>query len=338
MHPTFPDGASVGPVATKGNRGGLTGRYPARTVRAVEPDPVLQGAIDAVPGWAGRPVEVTAITTGITNRNFKVELDGEAFVLRLSGKDTELLGIDRDAEVEAVRAAAAAGVGPEVFAYLPGHSCLVTRWVQGEHIAVEDLCGEDALSPTVASLRTFHGCPPIPSSFPVFRIVEDYRRLAVERGVAIPETYEDVRAVAGRIEQAFGHTPMPLTTCHNDLLNANFLRDGDHVWIVDYEYSGMGDPFFDLGNLSINNDLTPEAQELLLSLYLGSVRDGHRARLALMRIVSDLREAMWGVVQQALSTLDFDYVDYAGRHFRRLLESADDPRFDDWLDAATVPP
>jgi thiamine kinase-like enzyme len=304
----------------------------------VDPDPVLEAAIDAVPGWAGRSVDVTPITTGITNRNFRIELDGEAFVLRLAGRDTDLLGIDREAEVEAVRAAAAAGVGPEVFAYVPEHSCLVTRWVKGEHIAVEDLRREDALSPTVVSIRTFHGCPPIPSAFPVFRIAEDYRRLAAERGVAIPKTYEEVRAVAGRIEQAFARAPMPLTTCHNDLLNANFLRDGDHVWIVDYEYSGMGDPFFDLGNLSINNDLTPDAQELLLALYFGSVSDGHRARLALMRIVSDFREAMWGVVQQALSTLDFDYVDYADRHFRRLLESAADPRFDDWLGAATVPP
>jgi thiamine kinase-like enzyme len=304
----------------------------------VDPDPALQAAIDAVPGWAGRPIDVTPITTGITNRNFKIELDGQAFVLRLAGKDTDLLGIDREAEVEAARAAAGAGVGPEVIAYLPAHACLVTRWVPGAHIPIEDLRRDDVLSATVASLRAFHGCSPIKSTFPAFRIVEAYRQLAIERGVAIPAAYDQVQAVARRIEHALGGSPMPLTTCHNDLLNANFLRDNDHVWIVDYEYAGMGDPFFDLGNLSINNDLTPEAQEMLLAHYFGSVSAGHRARLALMRIVSDLREAMWGVVQQALSSLDFDYVDYADRHFGRLLENAGDPNFDDWLEAATVPP
>ena len=172
----------------------------------------------------------------------------------------------------------------------------------------------------------------------MFRIVERYRDLAAERGVPIPEAYERAHAVATRIEDAFAAAPMPPTTCHNDLLNANFLLDGDHVWIVDYEYAGMGDLFFDLGNLSINNGLTPEAQEILLRLYFGDVRDAHRARLALMRIVSDFREAMWGVVQQALSELDFDYVDYADRHFRRLSESAADPRFDDWLRAAGESP
>jgi thiamine kinase-like enzyme len=127
---------------------------------------------------------------------------------------------------------------------------------------------------------------------------------------------------------------VPPTTCHNDLLNANLIRDGDHVWIVDYEYAGVGDPFFDLGNLSINNDLDDDAQEALLRAYFGGVTNRHRARLGLMRVVSDYREAMWGVVQQAISTLDVDYVDYADRHFARMLTSCADPRFEAWLDEA----
>ena len=85
------------------------------------------------------------------------------------------------------------------------------------------------------------------------------------RGVALPAAYEDAHALAARIEAALAVNPAPLTTCHNDLLNANFLRDGDHTWIVDYEYAGMGDPFFDLGNLAVNNDLDAEADELLLA-------------------------------------------------------------------------
>jgi thiamine kinase-like enzyme len=300
----------------------------------VELDPELAAAIEAVPAWAGQEPQVTPITEGITNRNFRVDVDGSSFVVRLAGRDTELLGIDRAAEEIAARAAAAAGVAPEVFAYLPQHGCLITRFVAGSPIPTEDLEREECLSPVVRSVKAIHGCGPIPSTFPVFRIVENYRTLAADRGVDVPSAYDEVHAIAERIEAAFAVAPMPDTTCHNDLLNANFLRDGDHVWIVDYEYAGMGDPFFDLGNLSINNGFTSEVQETLLRLYFGDVRDVHRARLALMRIVSDVREAMWGVVQQGLSTLDFDYVDYADRHFARCLESAADPSFEDWLDAA----
>jgi thiamine kinase-like enzyme len=116
--------------------------------------------------------------------------------------------------------------------------------------------------------------------------------------------------------------------CHNDLLNANFIDDGNRIRIVDWEYAGMGDPYFDLGNFSINHELEPDADEVLLRAYLGSVPPSRRARLLLMRVVSDFREAMWGVLQQGISTLDVDFVAYAGEHFDRLIANASTPRFE----------
>ena len=303
-------------------------------------DPALAAVLAAIPAWTGSEPLVTPITIGITNRNFKVDIAGESFVVRLSGKDTDLLGIDRAAENAAASAAAEAGVAPQVFAYLPELGALITRFVEGSHIPEQDLRREDVLRSVVRSIKAIHAGRPIPSAFPVFRIVEDYRDIAAERGVAAPAVYDEVHARANEIEAAFAAFPVPDRPCHNDLLNANFLLDGDHVWIVDYEYGGMGDVYFDLGNLSINNDLTPDAQELLLRLYFGRgvVTQVHRARLQLMRIMSDFREAMWGVVQQAISTLEFDYVDYAGRHFDRCLANATDDRFGDWLHAAAAEP
>jgi thiamine kinase-like enzyme len=301
-------------------------------------DPALAAVIAAIPEWEGAEPEVTPITIGITNRNFKVDIGGGSFVVRLSGKDTDLLGIDRAAENQAASSAAAAGVAPDVFAYLPDLGALITRFVQGAHIPEEDLERDDVLGAVVRSVRAIHACPPIPSSFPVFRIVEDYRAIAAERGVAAPAEFNRVHAKAGDIEAALSTHPLPDRPCHNDLLNANFLLDGDHVWIVDYEYGGMGDLFFDLGNLSINNGLSADAQEMLLREYFGDVTDVHRSRLQLMRIMSDFREAMWGVVQQAISTLDFDYVEYADRHFSRCLANASDDRFGEWLRTAAAEP
>jgi thiamine kinase-like enzyme len=297
-------------------------------------DPRLRPALTTV--WPGSTAAVTPIEAGITNRNYRVEVEGAVFVVRLAGADTELLGIDREHEVEAGRAAAAAGVGPEVVAFVPELGCVVTRFVHGDAIPDERLAEPDVIRAIVASIRSIHGCAPISATFPVFRIVEDYRDTAAGRGVAIPSAYDDAHAVAGRIETAFSAAPMALTTCHNDLLNANLLLDGDHVWIVDYEYAGMGDPFFDLGNFAISNGLGPDAETLLLEAYFGNVGDVHRSRLALMRIVSDFREAMWGVVQQGISELEFDYVGYAERHFTRLLANAEDERVPEWLRAAAV--
>jgi thiamine kinase-like enzyme len=176
---------------------------------------------------------------------------------------------------------------------------------------------------------------PIPSTFDPFRVVRTYREVAASRGVQAPAAYDEAIEAADRIRSAFDAAPIPVVPCHNDLLNANFLvRDG-RVLIVDYEYAGMGDPFFDLANLSVNNGISEDAQAALLELYFGEVTTACAARLALMRVMSDLREAMWGVVQQAISTLDVDYVAYADRHFARCLRNARDDRFEAWLrDAA----
>jgi len=292
--------------------------------------------IRAVPGW-GDPEEpaVTPLALGITNRNFRVDVGGESFVVRLSGKDTELLGIDRAAECEAARAAAAAGVAPEVISFLPEHGALITRFVDGAPLPPEDLERREVLDMVVASVRAIHGMPRVPATFDAFRVVEAYREVAAGRGVAIPDAYEPAHRRAAEIERAFAAAPIAERPCHNDLLNANFIVVDSRVVIVDYEYAGMGDPFFDLGNFSINNGISEDAQMALLELYFGEVTPAATARLKLMRIMSDFREAMWGVVQQGISTLDFDYVDYADRHFARCLESADDERFGTWLaDAA----
>jgi len=300
----------------------------------VGPDPQLDAVIAAVPDWRGHEPTITPIEAGRTNRNYRVEVGSATFFLRLSHEDTALLGIDRVAEYEAALAAAASGVGPEVVAHLPEHGCLITAWVAGEPLAEGDMEQESVLADVVRVVSTIHAGPALPATFDAFRIVEAYRRVSVERGVPIPEAYGPAHAHAERIEAAFARAPVPARPCHNDLLSDNFLKGTDGFWLVDYEYSGMGDPFFDLGNLSINNGLSEASQETLLRLTFGEPTQAHRARLQLMRIMSDYREAMWGVIQQGLSTLDIDYVAYADRHFERLLRSMADERFEGWLEQA----
>jgi len=297
-------------------------------------DPALDAAIHAIAAWAGKTLEIVPIAEGRTNRNFRVAANGEHFFLRLAGRDTELLGIDRTAEQDAARTAADAGVGPEVIVYLPELGCLVTRWIDAEPLSEGDLEREEILRPVVEAIKKIHAGPALRWSFDPFRIVEDYRRISEERGVKVPDAFDGAHEKAAWIEFAFASDPEPLRPCHNDLLEANFLLRDGHVWVVDHEYAGMGDPFFDLGNLSINNALSDDAQERLLALYFGAPTDAHRARLKLMRIMSDFREAMWGVVQQGLSTLDIDYVEYAAKHFDRLSSTMADDRFDDWLETA----
>jgi thiamine kinase-like enzyme len=299
-------------------------------------DPALKEVVNSMPAWASADgVEAEYISGGITNRNYCVRVDRKPFFVRLAGEETEALGINRDNERSALEAAAAAGMGPEVVAFLPEHGCLITEWIEGAPVPPEDLRQRTMLDRLIRSIRAFHSCSKIPGTFSPFRVVEVYRESAESRGVEVPEVYWWLLERAREVEEAFQQEPTPSRPCHNDLLNANFLLCGDRVMIVDYEYAGMGDVFFDLGNLSVNNDFDEDADVALLELYFGAVTPSRVARLKLMRLMSDFREAMWGVMQQALSTLDFDYEDYANKHFARCREHAEDERHPMWLrDAA----
>jgi thiamine kinase-like enzyme len=280
---------------------------------------------------------LTALSGGITNRNFLVSgaPNGARFVVRLAGNDTYLLGISREVEHAATVTAAGVGVGPEVIAFLRPEGYLVTRFIEGSPIPEAEMRQPDRLRAVGATLRRIHDGPAIPGLFVPFRIVEAYRALAQSRGVTIPPEFDLAEAIARRIELACLTAPLELRPCHNDLLNANFIDDGSRIRIVDWEYAGMGDAYFDLGNFSINHELDADQDAILLTAYLGEDAvdspAGHpalAARLTLMRVLSDFREAMWGVLQQGISTLDVDFVAYAGDHFDRLLAVAGRPAFE----------
>lgn len=290
----------------------------------------LERVLQRVPDLAGRRLTFRALSGGITNRNYLVEAEGATgrFVLRLAGNDTHLLGISREVEHAATVAAAGVGVGPEVVAFVRPEGYLVTRFIEGRPVDLEAVHQPETIAAVAASLRRIHDGPPIPGLFIPFRLVEAFRALANARGVPIPIEYDLALATARRIELALLSAPIELRPCHNDLLNANFIDDGARIRIVDWEYAGMGDPFFDLGNFSVNHDLTPAEDVALLAAYEGDARRPRLARLALMRVMSDFREAMWGVLQQGISTLDVDFVAYAGEHFERLLGNASTPAFE----------
>jgi thiamine kinase-like enzyme len=280
---------------------------------------------------------VRPLEGGITNRNFLVRFGGDDYVVRLPGKDTNLLGIDREAERLATKQAAQLGVGPKVAAMFEEPACLVTCFVEGRTMTSEELRDREALTAVAKALRAFHDSGlTLPTEFHVYDLVREYADVARSRGGEPPAAYDDSLRVAGDIVAAVGEHPEHRARAnHNDLLPANFLDAGDRIVIVDWEYAGMGDPFFDLGNFSVNNELDDALEERLLEAYFGEPATPRRvAALKLFRFMSDFREAMWGVVQTSVSGLDFDFQEYATKHFTRLAETASDPRFAAWLEEA----
>ena len=275
--------------------------------------------------WPDGASQWEALGGGITNHNVKVTRADGVFVLRVAGRETEVLGIDRAAEHEATRTAASVGVGPEVVDFVEPEGWLVTRFIEGTIPSPEKLREPVQLERVAAALRSIHDGPTIPGRFDALGVVEAYRDAAVARGAVLPGSFAEAYATGERIARLRQReTPRP---CHNDLLNANFIDDGAHLRIVDWEYAGMGDPWFDLANFSVNHELDEAGRERLLAAYAGEATSTGLSALDLMRYMSDFREAMWGVVQSVVSELDFDFDAYAAEHFERMQRTAAEPGF-----------
>jgi thiamine kinase-like enzyme len=279
--------------------------------------------------------EPTVLGGGITNHNFRARFGGREVVVRLPGNDTELLGSDRAGERDAGALAATVGVAPAVIAALEHPVVLVTEFVEGPTLEADDLREPATLAEVGATVRAIHGCGKIGARFDAFRLVEDYAAATRARGGQVPNAYDQAHEVAARIEAAPALADGGPVLCHNDFLPANFIASPEGIRIVDWEYAGMGSRWFDLGNFAVNNELGPAEEEAFLNAYLGAPpAPADLAALRLMRLMSDFREAMWGVVQTAISDLDFDFAGYATKHFDRLLAAADGPEFEILLEGA----
>jgi thiamine kinase-like enzyme len=281
-------------------------------------------------GWDMEQAMVTPLTGGITNQNYRVDIDDETFVLRIGGQRTQLLGIDRGREYACTAIAAQLGIGAEVIHFLADDEVLVTRFIPGEILSPETAAQPERVQRIAGVMRRYHAGPAFPGTFSPFETVRTYHKLALEHGVSFPDTLTQVFSLMEQIEQAIGDAHEP-RACHNDLLASNFIDDGHTIRIVDWEYAAMGDLFFDLGNFAVNQSLDEEQCKSLLRAYFGELQPAHLAHLHLMRLGSDLRESFWGFLQLGISELDFDYRDYAHHHLNRFLHNVATEPFEQWL-------
>ncbi|MGD8397585.1 MAG: choline/ethanolamine kinase family protein [Anaerolineae bacterium] len=288
--------------------------------------------IAQVPGWAGAADLEVEPLAGLTNRNLLITAGGERFVLRICRDNGAALGIDRALELAALHAASSIGVGPEVVhAILPqGH--LVTRYIPGRTWTYEEYCTPETVHRVVETVKRVHALPATAAQFSPFRRIESYARQARALHVPLPAAFDDAMARMRAIEdrqQADG--PAIRKLCHNDLFSVNFLDDGS-VRLLDWEFAGMGDPYFDLATLVYAYDsvgpLPAALEAYLLACYFGEVDDGHRARLQDMKYMVHLFAAMWGVLHCGLQRAGvvppvegFDYLEFAQYIFQFTLQA-----------------
>ena len=295
--------------------------------------PSIEEVIAAVPAWAGRAVAATPIAGGLTNRNFRVDVDGRPHFVRIPGPGTDLLAVDRDNELHNTRAAARAGAGPEVVHHLPRWDVIVLEWLDARTMSNAAFAAPREPVRIAAALRQLHAGPRFRDDFDMVALSRRYLGVVDERDIRVPDGYRDHLGAVPRIAAALRARPLATVPCHNDLLAENYLDDGSRLWIVDYEYSGNNDPTFELGNTAQELGFDDARLVELVSAYFGAATPALLARCRLQMIMSDIGWTLWAAIQARISDIDYDFRGWAEERWARARAMLDGPDFEGWLEA-----
>ncbi len=278
-----------------------------------------------VSAWEGaQDIQVTRIE-GLTNANYRVQVYGELFVLRISGQNTERLGINRACEARALQSAAAAGFGPEVFAFIQPEGHLMTRWIDGRHWDHQEFRTPENVRLLTETAKRIHALPPNGASFSPFQRVRSYLETARSFAVPLPagldgclQTMRVVQADQERDTSDWQHF------CHNDLVAVNylFIEAENNIIVLDWEFAGMGDIYYDLATVVYTHDnigpIPSALEEVMLICYFGKSTPWQRRRLLGMKYMLMLFTGMWGLAQHGMQQgglippVDgFDYREFA---------------------------
>jgi thiamine kinase-like enzyme len=291
---------------------------------------VIDDVIATVPELEGATA-VEPLAGGLTNVNYKVTAPAGCFVVRISGKDTGLLAIDRENEAYNTRCAAEAGVGAPFVAYLPEWDALVLEFLDGEVMDSAKLRRGDRLPAVALACSALHRGPRFLHDFDMFEIQRGYIQVVEERGFRLPDRYLEFEPQVRALERAMRIRPEPSVPCNNDLLAENFIDVGGTMRLIDYEYSGNNEPSFELGNVWSESNLSLAQLEQLVAEYYGLPLVNKVARCRVWGLMSKYGWTLWGSIQDGISDIDFDFWGWAMEKYDRAVAEFDGPQFEQLL-------
>jgi len=284
--------------------------------------------LDKVPRLQNRTA-VTELSGGLTNRNLKISTASGDYVARISSNKSSLLAIDRRSEYENSKIAAGIGVGAPVFDYLPDFGLLVIGYIPGKTYSELDVSNN--LSKIANTCNQLHKAQSFTRDFDMFVIQANYQKLVTESGFRFPNGYHQYAPHLSRMKAALAVLDEGRVPCNNDLLPANFIDDGDKLWLIDYEYSGNNDACFELGNIWSEAKLPLSALEELVTAYYGGPRPDKLARAWLFALLAKYGWTLWASIQSSVSDIDFDFWQWGMEKFEDVEESFASSKFEQAL-------
>jgi thiamine kinase-like enzyme len=292
----------------------------------------IEQVVDRIADWGGKQIDITPLSGGLTNTNYRVDVGGTPHFVRIPGDKTELLAIDRRNEYFNTKAAAQAGVGPKVLYHLPEFDVMVLEFINGETMSTPKLQSPGMPGRIAKSISQLHAGPRFLTDFNMFRLTEYYLKICEEHEVTIPDRYPERMFTVNQIEKALLALPLPTVPCNNDLLAENYIDDGNLLRLIDFEYSGNNDPCFELGNTCQELGYAEDQIQEMCAAYFGRVSHPILARMKLNMIMSDVGWALWAAIQAKISTIAYDFWGWAIDRWRRAEAKMDTPEFSSWLE------
>jgi thiamine kinase-like enzyme len=297
----------------------------------------VEQVVSRISAWQGKQIEIQPLSGGLTNTNYRVNVDGIAHFVRIPGAKTELLAIDRRNEYHNTKAAAETGVGPKVLYHLPESDVMVLEFINGQTMSNQKLQAPGMPTRIAHSIKLLHGGPRFLTDFNMFRLTEYYLRVCEEYQVTVPDRYPVRMPAIQQIEKSLAIYPLPNVPCNNDLLAENYIDDGNLLRLIDYEYSGNNDPCFELGNTCQELGYDEERIHELCAAYFGTASAAMLARMKLNMIMSDVGWALWAAIQAKISTIQYDFWGWATDRWGRAEAKLDSEQFPGWLEAVQQP-
>ena len=292
---------------------------------------IIDEVVTKIPEWNGKNISITPLSGGLTNSNFKVDVDGASYFVRVPGASTELLAIDRNNEYHNSKVASEAGVAPKILYHVPEFNVMVIEFINGKTMSKDSLNGMGQPTRMAQAIKRLHAGERFLLDFNMFRLTEYYLNLCKDRAIKIPDGYRERMLAVSAIEEVMNVKPLATVPCNNDLLAENYIDDGNQLWLIDYEYSGNKDPTFELGNTCQEMQFSNAQIEEVCAAYFGNVSPAMIARMKLNMIMSDVGWGLWAAIQANISTIDFDFWGWAIERWGRAEEKMDSAEFEGWM-------
>jgi len=296
----------------------------------------IEEVVLQIDAWCGKPLDIQEMPGGITNENFRVNIDGQSYFVSIPGASTEFLAVDRENKYHNTLAAATAGVGPRVLHHLPDHHVMVLEFIHGKTMSPETMAAPGMPGRLVQVLQKLHAGSRFLKDFNVFRLAEIYLSILDKHQWRIPDGYRNRMQVLRRMERAVNRPAMATVPCTNDLVAENIIDVGHTLRLIDFDYSGNNDPCSELGNACQELQYNEDQYTELCAAYFGEPSRHLLARMHLYAIMSDIIWTLWGAIQHEISQLEINFWDYGVGRWERAQGLLDSSEFSRWLEDAKI--